>query len=137
TSARSGQAGLRIDRRVRRAVLRSPRSDGVLLVGRRTLRARQHHPGPPNTSFGEWGEILGDAVIATAILERLLHHSHVLNIRGERYRLKEKKQAGLFGLVQRAPEGAAQTNQLTDRLTGGSILNRPRWVKSTVLARFP
>jgi DNA replication protein DnaC len=36
-----------------------------------------------NRGFGEWGEVFGDAVIATAILDRLLHHSHVLNIRGE------------------------------------------------------
>ena len=50
-----------------------------------------------NKGFGEWGEVLGDAVIATAILDRLLHHSHVLNIRGESYRLREKKRAGLFG----------------------------------------
>ncbi len=55
-----------------------------------------------NKGFGEWGEVLGDAVIATAILDRLLHHSHVLNIRGESYRLREKKQAGLFG-VSSAP----------------------------------
>lgn len=34
-----------------------------------------------------------DPVIAMAILDRLLHHSHVLNIRGESYRLREKKQA--------------------------------------------
>jgi DNA replication protein DnaC len=46
--------------------------------------------------FAEWGEVLGDAVIATAILDRLLHYSHVPNIRGESYRLKEKKRAGLF-----------------------------------------
>jgi hypothetical protein len=38
-------------------------------------------------------------VAATAILDRLLHHSHILNIRGESYRLKEKKRAGLFGRV--------------------------------------
>jgi len=50
-----------------------------------------------NKGFGEWGDVLGDAVIATAILDRLLHHSHVLNIRGESYRLREKKRAGLFG----------------------------------------
>ena len=55
-----------------------------------------------NKGFAEWGEVLGDAVIATAILDRLLHHSHVLNIRGESYRLREKKQAGLFG-VSSAP----------------------------------
>lgn len=49
-----------------------------------------------NKSFGDWGQIFGDTVIATAILDRLLHHSVVVNIRGESYRLKEKKRAGLF-----------------------------------------
>jgi hypothetical protein len=50
-----------------------------------------------NKGFAEWGDVLGDPVVATAILDRLLHHSHVLNIRGESYRLKEKRRAGLFG----------------------------------------
>ena len=49
-----------------------------------------------NKGFGEWGELLGDTVIVSAVLDRLLHHSHVLNIRGESYRLREKRQAGLF-----------------------------------------
>ena len=53
-----------------------------------------------NKGFGEWGELLGDTVIASAILDRLLHHSHVLNIRGESYRLREKRQAGLFPSLQ-------------------------------------
>jgi hypothetical protein len=50
-------------------------------------------------------------VIATAILDRLLHHSHVLNIRGESYRLREKKQAGLIGV------GAAALNGPRDDAT--------------------
>lgn len=45
-----------------------------------------------NKSFGEWEEIFGDPIIATAILDRLLHHSHVVNIKGNSYRLKEHKQ---------------------------------------------
>lgn len=49
-----------------------------------------------NQSFGQWGEIFGDPVIATAILDRLLHHSHVINIKGESYRLREKQKAGLL-----------------------------------------
>ena len=49
-----------------------------------------------NRSIGEWGEIFGDAVVATAILDRLLHHSHVVTIRGESYRLKEKRRSGLL-----------------------------------------
>ena len=57
-----------------------------------------------NKGFSEWGEVLGDSVIATAILDRLLHHSHVVNIRGESYRLREKRQAGLFGNAQASPE---------------------------------
>ncbi|MGC9193719.1 MAG: IS21-like element helper ATPase IstB [Thermoplasmata archaeon] len=44
-----------------------------------------------NKSFSEWGEILGDEVMASAVLDRILHHSTVINIRGESYRLKERK----------------------------------------------
>ena len=42
-----------------------------------------------NQSFGAWGDVFGDRVIATAILDRLLHHAVTLNIRGNSYRLKE------------------------------------------------
>jgi DNA replication protein DnaC len=44
-----------------------------------------------NKSFADWGEVLGDSVVASAILDRLLHHSTVFNIKGESYRLREKK----------------------------------------------
>jgi DNA replication protein DnaC len=54
-----------------------------------------------NRSVGEWGTVFGDPVVATAILDRLLHHSHVVTIRGDSYRLREKRRAGLFG--QTAP----------------------------------
>lgn len=49
-----------------------------------------------NRSVEEWGEVLGDTVVATAILDRLLHHSHIFTIRGESYRLREKRRAGLL-----------------------------------------
>ncbi len=49
-----------------------------------------------NKSYGSWGEIFGDSVLATAILDRLLHHSTTNNINGESYRIKEKKKAGFF-----------------------------------------
>jgi DNA replication protein DnaC len=42
-----------------------------------------------NKSFGDWQELFGDQVIATAILDRLLHHCRVINIKGHSYRLKE------------------------------------------------
>jgi len=50
-----------------------------------------------NKSFLDWGEVFNDQVIATAILDRLLHHSTTLNIKGESFRLKEKRRAGLLG----------------------------------------
>ena len=49
-----------------------------------------------NKSYGDWGAIFGDPIIATAILDRLLHHSTTINIRGESYRLKDRRKAGLF-----------------------------------------
>ena len=49
-----------------------------------------------NRSVGEWGAVLNDAVVATAILDRLLHHSHVLTIKGDSYRLREKRRSGLL-----------------------------------------
>jgi DNA replication protein DnaC len=63
------------------------------------LVSRRYERGPmiltSNQSFGAWGEVFGDRVIATAILDRLLHHAVTLNIRGNSYRLKEKLKAGL------------------------------------------
>ena len=47
-----------------------------------------------NRPVGEWGTVFGDPVVATAILDRLLHHSHVLTIRGDSYRLREKRRSG-------------------------------------------
>lgn len=49
-----------------------------------------------NKSYGEWGEIFHDHVIATAILDRILHHCTTINIKGESYRLKERKKHGLI-----------------------------------------
>jgi DNA replication protein DnaC len=49
-----------------------------------------------NRAVGKWGTVFGDAVVATAILDRLLHHSHVVTIRGDSYRLREKRRSGLL-----------------------------------------
>jgi DNA replication protein DnaC len=63
------------------------------------LISRRYERGPmiltSNQSFGAWGDVFGDRVIATAILDRLLHHAVTLNIRGNSYRLKDKLKAGL------------------------------------------
>jgi len=50
-----------------------------------------------NKRFIDWGEVFHDTVLATAILDRLLHQSTTLNIKGDSYRLKEKRKAGLLG----------------------------------------
>ena len=61
-----------------------------------------------NRSVSEWGTVLNDAVVATAILDRLLHHSHVLTIRGDSYRLREKRRSGLLkSNTAPAPAGAS------------------------------
>jgi len=49
-----------------------------------------------NRAIGEWGSVFGDPVVATAILDRLLHHSQVITIRGDSYRLREKRRSGLI-----------------------------------------
>src|SRR6202522_4448679 len=71
-----------------------------------------------NKSYGEWGSVFGDPIIATAILDRLLHNSTTVNIRGESYRLKERRKAGLIPLPEQqqpeplpaAPNGRGKRN---------------------------
>lgn len=48
-----------------------------------------------NKYFSGWRELLSGNVLATALLDRLLHHAHVLNIRGETYRLKDRQKTGV------------------------------------------
>ena len=58
-----------------------------------------------NKAFSEWGQIFADdAVMASAALDRLLHRSTVINIKGESYRLKEKRQAGQNPLIETKEE---------------------------------
>lgn len=44
-----------------------------------------------NKSFEEWGDIFGDEVMAAALIDRLLHHCHIVNIRGNSYRMREHR----------------------------------------------
>lgn len=51
-----------------------------------------------NLSFGDWEAVFGgNAALTSAMLDRLLHHAHVVQIRGESYRLKDKRKAGVIG----------------------------------------
>jgi DNA replication protein DnaC len=71
------------------------------------LVARRYERGSflitTNQLVTQWGGVFGDEVLASAILDRLLHHSHSMVIQGESYRLKQKKKAGL---VSTAPSKA-------------------------------
>ena len=42
-----------------------------------------------NKGFEEWGQVLGDDVMAAALIDRVLHHCHIVNIRGNSYRMRE------------------------------------------------
>ena len=43
-----------------------------------------------NKPFGRWGEVLGDAVVAVAMIDRLVHHAEVVSLKGDSYRLKDR-----------------------------------------------
>lgn len=75
-----------------------------------------------NKSYGDWGSIFGDTIIATAILDRLLHHSTTINIRGESYRLKDRRRAGLLS----RPEDQQPTAEPSLQATAAVALNRRR-----------
>ena len=63
--------------------------------------------------------VFGDAVVATAILDRLLHHSHVITIPGDSNRLREKRRTGLL----KAPV-------IAEHASTGMTGSLPRWVQS-------
>lgn len=65
-----------------------------------------------NKSFLDWGETFNDPILATAILDRLLHYSTTLNIKGESYRLKEKRRAGLLGRPSSDMETAQEVSEV-------------------------
>ena len=70
-----------------------------------------------NKSFSEWGEVLGDQVMACAVLDRILHHCVVINIRGDSYRLKDRRKNPL------PTERRGEKNECKV-IWGGSILSR-------------
>jgi len=48
-----------------------------------------------NKPFSKWAELMSDEAVATAILDRLLHHSHVISLKGNSYRMKDRLKAGV------------------------------------------
>ena len=61
-----------------------------------------------NKGFEDWGTILGDEVMAAALIDRLMHHCHVVNIRGNSYRMREHADLGL-ALRPRPDSTASET----------------------------
>lgn len=51
-----------------------------------------------NKPFSKWGEVMSDDAVATATLDRLLHHSHILSLKGDSYRMKDKMRVGAIDL---------------------------------------
>lgn len=72
-----------------------------------------------NKAFSEWGQVFaGDPIMASAALDRLLHRATVINIKGDSYRMREKRQAGLFpGAVALEPVTKGATPTTKRRLT--------------------
>jgi DNA replication protein DnaC len=68
------------------------------------LIARRYEKGAliltSNQTYSHWGDVFGDHVLATAILDRLLHHAVSISIKGDSYRLKEKLKAGLVSKAE-------------------------------------
>jgi DNA replication protein DnaC len=80
-----------------------------------------------NQRVSEWGIVFGDEVLATAILDRLLHHSHTLLITGESYRLREKRKSGLIRarLADTNPEMSHREPEVkAEKDTGRGVKNR-------------
>jgi DNA replication protein DnaC len=100
------------------------------------LFARRYERGSviltSNKSFGQWAEVFGgDSAVASAILDRLLHHAAVLNIRGPSYRLKDRdRELGLVTDPQRLTgETPISSDPLSDTAKtrkGGDIARRNR-----------
>jgi DNA replication protein DnaC len=53
-----------------------------------------------NKPFSRWAEIMADDAIATAILDRLLHHAHVVSLKGDSYRMKDRLKSGVVDSVE-------------------------------------
>ena len=86
-----------------------------------------------NKSFGEWGELLGDTVIISAVLDRLLHHSHMLTIRGGELQAQGETPGGTLPVATAsrrfARGGRRQLRGLTKSQT------RTRWVNFKLLQK--
>ncbi len=89
--------GVRLRRPAAGAQGRRRRADATFLfeVINKRYQAEKSVILTSNKSFGLWDEIFPEPALAIALLDRLLHHATTLNIRGESYRLRHRRNAGL------------------------------------------
>jgi hypothetical protein len=80
-----------------------------------------------NQSVTQWGTVFGDDVIAAAILDRLLHHSHTFMVQGESYRLRQKRKAGLrlhaAPQVDLCDQGGSSSRRATGAWTSSAVVS--------------
>ena len=69
-----------------------------------------------NRGFSEWGEVFGDPVVSTALLDRLLHHAVVVQIEGSSYRMRQH--AALLPLAPRPNPAAGLADPMLPRRRG-------------------
>ena len=119
-TATGPDAGLNLSRRLR--VLTHPpllvvdeigympvNQDGAVLFFQ-IINARHERASTVLTSnkgFEEWGGVLGDEVMAAALIDRLVHHCHIVNIRGNSYRMKDHQNLLQSGSDRRRKRAAA------------------------------
>ena len=76
------------------------------------LVARRYEQGSivvtSNRGFEAWGEILGDAMVAAALIDRLVHHAHIITLKGKSYRLRDRS-AGPRAAAEIQPAGLRPT----------------------------
>jgi len=96
----------------------------LVLNAMRRLQPSLHRINP----MREWGEIFHDQVIAAAILDRILHHCTTINIKGESYRLKDRKKHGLTISTKIRHTFCLENLTVERKLYNGvGNLNRRKW----------
>jgi len=89
-----------------------------MLVSRRYERASLIVTS--NKPFSAWGEIFGDDMAATAMVDRLIHHSEILSLKGDSYRLKDRDLGPRPGGESMVTVVVGQVVRVDCRLGGGS-----------------
>ena len=77
-----------------------------------------------NKPFDEWGDIFGDEMMAAALIDRLVHHCHIVNIRGNSYRMREHRDLAAR-LATPAPTTAASLLPVGERMSSRPATRPP------------